>query len=114
MYHLKLCKGLSYYGVIQATKKNPDVFVEDKEIADKVMKSGYFKMVGTDEKNISVEKAHLDREQLEVMRLDDLKKLAEDMEIDTSGLKKKSDFINAITSDDENVNEIDFDENNPE
>ena len=32
MYHIRLCKGLSYCGVVSATRKEPDVFVEDKEI----------------------------------------------------------------------------------
>ena len=94
MYHIKLCKALSYYGAVQATKETPDVFVEDKEVANKLIESGYFKMVGTDEKS------RYDREQLEAMKLDELKKLAEDMGIDISGLKKKSDFIYAVTSED--------------
>lgn len=111
MYHLKLCKGLSYYGVIQATKENPDVFVEDKEIADKAIESGYFSMIGSDDKKKTVENVRLDREQLDAMKLDDLKKLAEDMEIDISGLKKKSDFIDAVMSENEVANEFDFDEN---
>lgn len=45
MYHLKLCKALSYTGVVRATKEEPDVFVEDKAIADKAVASGYFKLL---------------------------------------------------------------------
>ena len=100
MYHIKLCKALSYYGAVQATKETPDVFIENKEIADKAIESGYFKMVEAYEKSITEDKSHYDRKQLEDMKLDELKQLAEDMGIDISGLKKKSDFIDAVTSED--------------
>ncbi len=39
---------------------------------------------------------HLDAEQLEKMKISDLKMLAEDMGIDTSKMKVKSDYISAI------------------
>lgn len=42
MYHLRLIKGLSYYGVVEASKEQPDVFVEDKNVADAAVASGYF------------------------------------------------------------------------
>ncbi len=45
IYHLRLCKALSYCGVVEATKKNPDVFVEDKATADEAVATGYFKLV---------------------------------------------------------------------
>lgn len=44
-YHLKLTKALSYCGVVKATKKNPDVLVEDKTTADEAVATGYFKLV---------------------------------------------------------------------
>ena len=52
MYHLKLCKGLSYYGMdgaLKATRKQPDVLTEDKAIADAAVASGFFKLVGEGE-----------------------------------------------------------------
>lgn len=50
MYHLKLIKGLSYYGGgIKATKKTPDVYVEDEASANAALASGYFKLVSVSE-----------------------------------------------------------------
>lgn len=45
MYHLRLIKALSYTGTISATKKHPDVYTEDKAIADEAVASGYFAIV---------------------------------------------------------------------
>lgn len=47
-YHLKLIKGLSYSGIVTASKAKPDVFVDDKAIADKAVATGYFKVVEDD------------------------------------------------------------------
>lgn len=44
MYHLRLIKALSYSGIVEATKQKPDVFVEDKAIADKAIATGYFQL----------------------------------------------------------------------
>jgi len=76
MYHLKLSKGLSYYGGgIKATKKNPDVYVEDEASAALALASGYFKLVS--------------KVFLEDMDNDELKKLAADMGVDATGLSHK-------------------------
>lgn len=90
MYHIKLIKARSYTGVVFATQKNPDVFVEDKATAAAAVATGYFELV---EEIIT---GHLDRDQLEKMKKDDLKKLAADMGIDASGFKKNSDYVDAI------------------
>lgn len=42
--------------------------------------------------------ANLDPDQLKKMKLDDLKQLAEDMGIDTTGLRLKDDYIKAIAA----------------
>lgn len=79
MYHLKLCKGLSYSnGKVTATKRNPCVFVDDKATADAAVASGYFKLVGETPSFPPIGKTlgHLDQEQLESMTIPDLKKLA--------------------------------------
>ncbi len=37
MYHLKLCRGLSYCnvsGTVKATSNRPDIYIEDKATAD--------------------------------------------------------------------------------
>lgn len=47
-YHLRLCKSLSYKGVVSATKKQPDVFVEDKATAEAAVATGYFNLVEDD------------------------------------------------------------------
>ncbi|MCI8629397.1 MAG: hypothetical protein HFE57_07860 [Firmicutes bacterium] len=44
-YHLKLKKALSYCGIVTATKKQPDVFVEDEETANQILNTGYFELV---------------------------------------------------------------------
>lgn len=45
MFHLRLCKGLSYLGIVRATKSEPDVFVPEEEMAKDLVASGYFEMV---------------------------------------------------------------------
>ena len=57
-YHLKLCKALSYTGVVSADKKNPDVFVEDKTIADTAVATGYFRLVENSEESTAKEPEH--------------------------------------------------------
>ena len=46
MYHLKLIKALSYTGVVNATVKKPDVYVDDKATADAAVATGYFELLG--------------------------------------------------------------------
>ena len=105
MYHLKLCKGLSYYGMdgaLKATRKQPDVLTEDKAIADAAVASGFFKLFGEGEAPgfppPGEVLGHLDPAQLESMTIPELKKLAEDMGVDIKGLKAKADIIAAIVA----------------
>jgi len=98
MYHLILCKGRSYCGVVNATREKPDVLVEDKATADAAVASGYFRLIADDKGGADggpTITGHLDREQLEDMKADDLKRFAEDMGIETKGLKK-AQIIEAI------------------
>ena len=44
-YHLKLKKALSYSGIVNTKKKQPDVFVEDEETANQILNTGYFELV---------------------------------------------------------------------
>ena len=119
-YHLRLCKSLSYKGVVSATKKQPDVFVEDKATAEAAVATGYFTLVEDEPEQAAQPEAaaHLDKEQLESMKFDDLKKLAEDMGIDTKGLKKKAELVEAISAVEvipgEGENEVDYGEDEPE
>lgn len=101
MYHLRLIKALSYTGLVSATQKNPDTFTEDKAIADDAVASGYFTLVedgAEDEQGQQEAKYHLDKAQLDEMKFDDLKKLAADMGIDITGIKKKADLVDAIAA----------------
>jgi hypothetical protein len=50
MYKLKLIKGRSYTGCVKAANIKPFVLTNDKLIADKAVKSGYFELVETIEK----------------------------------------------------------------
>lgn len=45
MYKLLLCKGLSYHGIVTATVNSPFVEVENRMIADCLVKTGYFKLI---------------------------------------------------------------------
>ena len=105
MYHLKLCKGLSYYGMggaLKATRQQPDVLTEDKAIADAAVASGFFKLVGEGEAPgfppPGEVLGHLDPAQLESMTIPDLKKLAGEMGVDIKGLKDKAAIIAAIAA----------------
>ena len=105
MYHLKLCKGLSYYGMdgaLKATRKQPDVLTEDKAIADAAVASGFFKLVGEGEAPgfppPGEVLGHLDPKQLESMTIPDLKKLAGEIGADIKGLKDKAAIITAIVA----------------
>ena len=123
-YHLKLIKALSYCGVVTATRQHPDIFVEDKATADAAVATGYFKLLESEEgikQEPTAQIAHLDPAQLEEMKLDGLKQLAVDMGVDTTGLKKKADYVAAISAvevipgpeTDEEGNEADFGEGSP-
>ena len=100
MYHLRLVKALSYTGVVEATKKKPDVYVEDKATADAAVATGYFKLLGSaeGEPEPAAQTGHLDRGQLEDMKLNNLKKLASEIGIDIAGFKKKADYVDAISA----------------
>lgn len=49
MYHLKLVKGRTYWGIVKASAKEPDVYVEEKEKADSLVASGFFVLAGQEE-----------------------------------------------------------------
>ena len=80
-------------------------FVIKGEQAAEVEENNFHVETPSDEKN-NIE-GHLDAEQMEKMTNADLKKLAEDMGIDTSKMKKKSDYIEAIVSEQVFISEDD-------
>lgn len=112
-YRIKLIKGMSYTGNgIQATKRNPEVTVEDKATAEKAVASGFFKLIeeaaetseqgsGDDGEADGQEDGEdyqptEDEIAVENMSLAQLKDVAAQMGISKSGLKTKADYIAAI------------------
>jgi len=111
-YHLKLKKALSYCGIVTATKKQPDVFVEDEETANQILNTGYFELVEKKEEKQqeNTNTSPITKEQIEKMKIEDLKSIAEEKGIDITTLSKKADYIEAITAFDNNNNEVDYQE----
>ena len=98
-YHLRLCKSLSYKGIVSATKKQPDVFVEDKATADAAVATGYFILIENEDESKTEpgpEKISYSKEQLADMKVEQLKAIAEKAGIAEAKTFKKTDYINAI------------------
>lgn len=95
-YHLRLCKGLSYRGVLSATKQRPDVYTDSKDAADRAVASGYFRLIDTVEApKLADPVATLDPEQLSTMSAAELRRLAGEMGIEVKGLNK-AELVKAI------------------
>lgn len=93
MYKLKLIKGLSYSGVITATKDYPIVNVDDKDLAHEAVKTGYFSLIEEAEM-IPPEK----EKTLDDMTVKELEAFAAEKEIDLKGCGSKADKLNRILS----------------
>lgn len=120
MYHLKLVKALSFTGIVTATKKNPDVFVEDKATADAAVATGYFKLIeeaeeppeGGEEKEPG--EGGGDKEpgkKLEEMTVPELETFAAYKGISLKGISKKADIIAKLKEElgvAETENEVDY------
>lgn len=99
-YHLRLCKGLSYSGVLSATKQRPDAYTDSETVAAQAVASGYFKLVETENAELpeaETQTGTLDLEQLNGMELSELRRLAAQMGIEAKGLKKP-ELVKAIAS----------------
>lgn len=99
-YHLRLSKGLSYCGVISATKQRPDVYTDSKDVADRAVASGYFRLIGSMDAPKRPEPpaqptATLDPEQLNAMSASELRRLAGEMGLEVKGLGK-AELVKAI------------------
>lgn len=97
MYHLRLCKSLSYSGVVAATAKAPDIFIQDEAAANAAIATGYFKLVaiegdgeGNGQPGTGAGKA------LDDMTVPELKEFAEQNTIDLKGLTKRDDILARI------------------
>ena len=104
MYHLRLCKALSYSGAISATHKHPDVYVEDEATATTAVATGYFRLLGgaaqaaePEPENGPEPDAQPDYEALSAMKKAELVAYAEEHGIDLSGCSSKEDILSAIS-----------------
>lgn len=105
MYHIKLIKSRSYKGVVSATKAKPDVYVEDKAIADKAVASGFFKLIeGAEEQAADAQNEagtqdnEPDYEGLEEMTKAELTDYAEKNGISIEGCSTKAQILEAISA----------------
>lgn len=109
MYHIKLIKSRSYKGVVSATKAKPDVYVEDKAIADKAVVSGFFKLIeGAEEQAADAQNEagtqdnepdnEPDYEGLEEMTKAELTDYAEKNGISIEGCSTKAQILEAISA----------------
>lgn len=96
MYHLKLIKALSYKGIVEATRKNPDVYTDDKATADEAAASGYFKLVedSTEESNNAT--VEVSGKALSEMNISELETFAAYKGISLKGVTKKADIIEKL------------------
>jgi hypothetical protein len=112
MYHLQLTKALSFTGIVTATKKNPDVFVEDKATADQAVATGYFKLIeGSEETSDDGSKEKEPGKTLEEMTVPELETFAAYYDISLKGITKKADIIaklKAELGEEETENEVDY------
>lgn len=102
VYHIRLTKARSYRGVVTATKAQPDVYVEDKAIADKAVASGYFTLVEVTEDEAgdtdAEDEEQVDYEKLEAMTKAELTEYAEERGISLEGCSTKAQILKAIST----------------
>lgn len=110
MYHLILIKALSYFGVVKATKDNPDVFTEDKATADAAVASGYFRLVEIDEAATDSSEGKEPEKTLEEMTVAELETYAAYHDVSLKGISKKADIIAKLKEElgEEETNEVDY------
>ena len=111
-YRIKLTGNVKSYsnGYYTATKERPYVEVDDKAAADAAVSTGLFVLVDEPEEDAmplkgeyvpeesASGKVHLDTKQLSSMKYDELRRLAEDMGIDVSSIRKKAELVAAIAA----------------
>lgn len=92
MYHLRLNKGLSYSGIVSATNRAPDVFVEDTPTADLALATGYFVLVEGNDKAPVPQTPSGSITALDTMSGARLKEYAKENGIDIKGLTRVDDI----------------------
>lgn len=114
LYHIKLKKAMSYTGIVNATREEPNVYTRDKDIATAAVRSGYFDLIDVKEDEAKADSAlltaageeaeegsipaHFDKGYLDSLSITDLKKLAGDLGVDVTKGMKKDDLVAAITA----------------
>lgn len=114
LYHIKLKKAMSYTGIVNATREEPNVYTRDKDIATAAVRSGYFDLIDVEEDEAKADSAlltaageeaeegsipaHFDKGYLDSLSITDLKKLAGDLGVDVTKSMKKDDLVAAITA----------------
>lgn len=96
MLHLRLCKALSYSGVVSATKSAPDVFVEDEATALAAVSTGYFKLVEGETVTPPPAAPTGTITKLDAMTVLELKGYAKANNIDLIGTSKKEEILERI------------------
>lgn len=99
-YHLKLCKALSYTGIISATKKKPDVYIEDEETYKKALATGYFTDVSgstaADSGKYSDPPPAYGGKTLDEMNTSELETFATYKNVSLKGIKKRDAMIDKL------------------
>lgn len=114
LYHIKLKKAMSYTGIVNATREEPNVYTRDKDIATAAVRSGYFDLIDVEKDEAKADSAlltaageeaeegsipaHFDKGYLDSLSITDLKKLAGDLGVDVTKGMKKDDLVAAITA----------------
>lgn len=114
LYHIKLKKAMSYTGIVNATREEPNVYTRDKDIATAAVRSGYFDLIDVEEDEAKADSAlltaageeaeegsipaHFDKGYLDSLSITDLKKLAGDLGVDVTKGMKKDGLVAAITA----------------
>lgn len=114
LYHIKLKKAMSYTGIVNATREEPNVYTRDKDIATAAVCSGYFDLIEVEEDETKADSAlltaageeaedgstpaHFDKGYLDSLSITDLKKLAGDLGVAVTKGMKKDDLVAAITA----------------
>ncbi len=95
MYRVKLIKALSYSGLVTATAAKPYVDIEDDEIAEKVLATGYFETVSASPKTLESDAENVGKP-LDEMNVSELETFATYKNISLKGIKKKDDIIKRL------------------
>lgn len=118
-YHLRLKNAMSYTGVVNATREEPDVFTADEAIKAAALRSGYFDLVDVlaeqdtaapadadtipltpagEQADDGGTPATLDRAYLESLSFAELKRLANDMDVPVTKTTKKAELIDTLAA----------------